>query len=101
MKEQAGYVKIEDEARLRVRLENCLQTILELKDDLSSIPCGLFFMAEFGVLESFMEKLAAAAVSLSEHEVRRVEAATSKFLGELKPLLTKNGIHSYPWGGMQ
>lgn len=76
-----------DSSHLRLRLKNCLQTILELKDDIGSLPFGDSFMTEIDRLESFLDKLADIAVN--EQEVQRVELATSRFLNELDPVLAQ------------
>lgn len=70
---------------LRLRLQNCLQTILELKSDLGAVPFGASFMPELGSLEQFLAKI--ENVELNEAEVRRVELATDKFLDELRSLM--------------
>ncbi len=82
---------MENNMHLRLRLKNCLQTILDLRDDIDSMPFGSAFTGEIGALESFLEKL--ADISLNEYEVRRVEFATSKFLDELELLLMQSAPH--------
>lgn len=72
---------------LKLRLQNCLQTILELKEDLDSIPFGESFLPELGSLAVFLENL--VHIQVSEEEVRRVELATGRFLSELRPLVEK------------
>lgn len=74
-----------DAHELKLRLQNCLQTILELKGDLGSVPFGASFMPELGSLEQFLSKI--ENVELNEREVRRVELATDKFLDELRALM--------------
>lgn len=84
-----GIVHSNMEAReLRLRLRNCLETILEIRASLDSVPFGASFMPEFGSLENYLRKL--EQVSPEEVEVARVELATANFLRELK-LLVENG----------
>lgn len=71
---------------LRLRLQNCLQTILDIRDSLDSIPFGFSFVPELGSLEQLLAKL--DEVPLSEAEVRRIELATDHFLYELKQLVS-------------
>ncbi|MDR2503573.1 MAG: hypothetical protein LBD82_04210 [Deltaproteobacteria bacterium] len=72
---------MENEAQLRLRLKNCLQIILDFKDDFGAMSFGVCFMTEFNILEGFLQKI--AGLSVSEYEVRRVELATTQFLEEL------------------
>lgn len=80
-----------DNSHLRLRLKNCLQTILELKGDIDALPFGHVFMADIDNLESFLDKL--ANIVVSEQEVQRVELATARFLDELNPVLAQNTLH--------
>lgn len=74
------------EARLRLRLQSCLETILELKGELDTPATDVLFMqAEFDVMALFLEKL--PDLYLTEGEVLRVEQATKKFLRELNSLV--------------
>lgn len=75
---------------LKLRLRNCLQTILEFKGDLDAIPFGMSFMPEFGSLENFLSQL--EQVALDEAEVRRIELATDNFLSELKTLVENSRV---------
>jgi hypothetical protein len=75
-----------DEIHLRIRLKNCLQTILDLKDDMYDLPFVEISMGnELGTLQSFLDNMDAMAVT--ETDVLRVERATEKFLRELGGLL--------------
>lgn len=76
---------------LKLRLQNCLQTILELKSDLDAMPFGMSFLPEFGSLETFLSKMGEFA--LNENDVRRIEAATDNFLSELKALMENDGAN--------
>lgn len=70
-----------DELSLQVRLRNCLQTILELREDLDSVSFGLAFVDELGMIRNFMKKI--DSVKLCEDDVLRIEQATTVFLREL------------------
>lgn len=70
---------------LKLRLQNCLQTILDLKEDLDSMAFGSSFLPELGSLERFLSSL--EKITLSEFEVKRVETATEHFLNEIKMLM--------------
>lgn len=77
---------------LKLRLQNCLQTILDLKGDLDSTPFGESFLPELGLLEMFLKNL--VHIKVSEEEVWRVELATGHFLSELRPLMEKTNTPS-------
>lgn len=70
---------------LKIRLQSCLETILETKDSLDSIPFGASFLPELGSLETFLSRL--TDMEPTEAEVKRVEEATARFLGELAELM--------------
>ncbi|BBD07803.1 uncharacterized protein DFE_1077 [Desulfovibrio ferrophilus] len=67
---------------LQSRLMNCLETIIELERDLERLDLGHVLLSEFSQLKDFMERIDQVAVD--EEDVRRIEAATSNFLDELK-----------------
>lgn len=69
-------------SNLQSRLLNCLETIIELERDLERLELGHVLLSEFEQLKSFMERIDQVAVD--EEDVRRIEAATSNFLDELK-----------------
>lgn len=69
---------------LRLRLQNCLQTILAIKDKLDTIPFGASFLPELGSLEDSLAGL--ASLEPTEAGVKRVEEATARFLNELSGL---------------
>lgn len=70
---------------LNSRLRNCLQTILELEDALDQTHLGPALHNEFTVLKQVAKRL--ADVALEEPDVCRIEAATGRFLAELKETL--------------
>ncbi len=77
----------------RTRLENCLQTILELEPEVERLDLGHIMREEYAALRKFMEKL--DSVQLEEDDVRRIEGATERFLEELKgPLSAAFGAES-------
>ncbi|WP_432736349.1 hypothetical protein [Maridesulfovibrio sp. FT414] len=67
---------------LRIRLNNCLETILELEQELEKLDLSRNFIAELEVLKGFMSKM--EKIQVSEDEVARIESATGNFLQELK-----------------
>lgn len=67
---------------LQSRLMNCLETIIELERDLERLELGHVLLSEFAQLKDFLEKI--DQVSVDEEDVRRIEAATSHFLEELR-----------------
>lgn len=74
-----------DLRELKLRLQNCLQTILEVRSCLTSMPFGEFFMSELNLLEQFLADL--ETIQVGKDEVGRIERATSNLLDELKPLV--------------
>ncbi|MDL2207325.1 hypothetical protein LJC09_00530 [Desulfovibrio sp. OttesenSCG-928-F20] len=70
---------------LNSRLRNCLVTILELEEDLEQTELGPVLQSEFSVLKEVVRRL--DAVCVEEQDVCRIEAATSRFLAELKETL--------------
>ncbi|WP_461209371.1 hypothetical protein [Desulfocurvus sp. DL9XJH121] len=67
---------------LQSRLMNCLETIIELERHLERLELGHVLLSEFNQLRDFMDRIDQVAVN--EEDVRRIEAATSHFLEELK-----------------
>ena len=83
-------MRMDDEEVLRLRLKTCLQTILELRENLDmpdNASFSVFLAGELGSLEEFLDIL--PGISVSEYEVRRVELATAEFLEGLNPFLLK------------
>lgn len=70
---------------LNSRLRNCLVTILELEEELEQTDLGPVLQSEFTVLKDVVRRL--ESVRVEEHDVCRIEAATSRFLEELKETL--------------
>ena len=67
---------------LQSRLMNCLETIIELERELERLELGHVLLSEFAQLKDFMDKI--DQVKVDEEDVRRIEAATSHFLEELR-----------------
>lgn len=67
---------------LKLRLNNCLETILELEQELEKLDLSRKFIDELEVLKGFMSKM--EKIQVSEDEVERIESATGNFLQELK-----------------
>jgi thiamine kinase-like enzyme len=67
---------------LQIRIVNCLQTILELEQELKNLELGHVLIREFDVLKSFLQKI--ESVQIEEDDVLRIEKATENFLDELK-----------------
>ena len=70
---------------LNCRLRNCLLTILELEGMLEQTHLGSALQKEFSVLKQVMQHL--ENVVVEENDICRIEAATSRFLAELKETL--------------
>lgn len=70
---------------LNIRLRNCLLTILELEGDIGQTHLGPALQDEFTVLKEVMQRL--ENVHIEEKDVCRIEAATGRFLAELKETL--------------
>lgn len=73
---------------LNSRLQNCLLTILELEDYIGETHLGQALQNEFSILKEVMLRL--ERVCIEEEDVCRIEAATGRFLSELKETLGKN-----------
>jgi hypothetical protein len=73
------------------RLRNCLVTILELQDEIERTHLGLALQAEFTVLREAVNQLEYLCVE--EQDVRRIEAATGRFLAELKENLNRAAVN--------
>lgn len=72
----------QEKQNLMFRLNNCLETILELEQELEKLDLSRNFVAELEVLKGFMSKM--EKIQVSEDEVKRIESATGNFLQELK-----------------
>ena len=75
---------------LYIRLQSCLQTILDMEEYLER--CNLLdsLRKELGMLRGFMDSI--PEMELAEQDVERIEAATANFLGNLSlPLQTQPG----------
>jgi deoxyhypusine synthase len=70
---------------LNSRLRNCLVTLLELEEALERTHLGPALQDEFSLLKEVMQRL--GQVKVEEHDVCRIEAATGRFLAELKETL--------------
>ena len=70
---------------LNCRLRNCLATILELEGSLEQTQLAAVLQKEFSVLKDVMQRL--EKVTVEEHDVHRIEVATSRFLAEVKETL--------------
>lgn len=67
---------------LQIRIVNCLQTILDMEQELRRLELGHVLLKEFGVLKSFLSKI--EMVQIEEDDVLRIEKATENFLEELR-----------------
>lgn len=70
---------------LNSRLRNCLVTILELEEELEQTELGPVLQSEFSVLKDVVQRL--ESVMVEEGDVCRIEAATTRFLAEIKDTL--------------
>ena len=66
---------------LKIRLQSCLQTILELEPCLVQTRLGPKIQKEFAALKEFLGEL--DKLDLTEEDVERVESSTNVFLGEI------------------
>lgn len=66
--------------QLRLRLENCLQTILDLEPGIRKNRLAVF-ESDFLYLKSFLERI--DRIKLLEEDVSRLENVTSCFLKEI------------------
>ncbi|MFW5498533.1 MULTISPECIES: hypothetical protein [unclassified Maridesulfovibrio] len=71
-----------DRHNLVLRLNNCLETILEMEQELEKLDLNSRFVEELAVLKGFMSKM--EKIMVSEAEVERIESATDNFLNELR-----------------
>lgn len=67
---------------LQLRLNNCLQTILDLEPDLERLELGHVLLKEYTELRAFADSV--KSIALREDDVLRIEQATECFLEELK-----------------
>ena len=68
--------------QLYSRLKNCLQTILELEPELERMLVSGAFRAELETLRLHIERV--EQIEFFEEDLNRLEAATAKFLEELR-----------------
>lgn len=73
---------------LAARIANCLHTILELEPDLEQLQFGDYLLRDFNILKMFLAHV--EEIEVQEQDVARIEAATEKFLKELKEPLEQN-----------
>lgn len=76
------------ENELRMRLQNCLQTILELEPDISSLHAGARFSSDMRTLKNYLVRV--EKMTLAEKDVLRLERATARFLEELRFPLSRD-----------
>lgn len=79
---------------LYFRLRNCLLTILEMEEALEKVCLRHMLHEEFSTLKDVMQHLENLCVE--EGDVRRVEAATTRFLDELREALENSGVPELP-----
>ena len=75
---------------LHLRLQSCIQTVLEVHQALDTSQLVPELTDRFLELKQTLLDLDAAVIE--EDDVKRVEAATNRLLGELKPLLEIRGL---------
>ena len=68
--------------QLYSRLKNCLQTILDLEPDLERLRLPDTFRTELEALKLHLERI--RHFDFREEDLKRLEAATEKFLEELR-----------------
>ena len=67
--------------QLYLRLQSCLQTILELESELKELPVAQPLLTEFTTLKEIYCRL--EKICLQENDVQRIEDATAHLLEEL------------------
>jgi hypothetical protein len=72
---------MDDERLLQIRLRNCLQTILDLNENMDTNAFRLAFSGELEFMRNFLNGL--DSIILSETDVLRIEDATEVFFKEL------------------
>jgi hypothetical protein len=83
-----------ENASLHSRLRNCLLTILELEGSLTATCLGPALRDDFFLLKNILQRL--ENVHTDEGDVCRIEAATSRFLAELKETFASAGPFPLP-----
>ena len=76
--------------QLHLRLRSCLQTILELEQDLKVLQVAEPLLAEFSVLKDIYARL--ESLNVQEDDVKRIEDATAHFLNELKGTVKQENV---------
>lgn len=77
------------DAELRMRLKNCLQTILELEPDINALHANVRFSEDMRTLRDYLARV--GGLDLTEEDVLRLERATARFLKELRFPLGRGG----------
>jgi hypothetical protein len=72
---------MDDERLLQIRLRNCLQTILDLNENMDTNAFKLAFSDELDLMRNFLNGL--DSIILNEADVLRIEDATEIFFKEL------------------
>lgn len=75
---------------LHIRLQSCLQTILDMEEELENCELAESLSKEFRILRGFMDSI--AEMELAEQDVERIEIATANFLKNIHlPFQTLHG----------
>lgn len=82
-----------DAPRLQSRLRSCLQAILDLESELTTLHLAEPLLSEFAVLKDIYQRL--ETILVQEDDVKRIEDATTHFLAELK-CSVKAEPHTHP-----
>lgn len=82
-----------DAPRLQSRLRSCLQAILDLEPELTTLNLAAPLLSEFAVLKDIYQRL--ETIFVQEDDVKRIEDATTHFLAELKGSV-KAEPHTHP-----
>ncbi len=65
-----------------LRLQNCLQTILDLETDANGAYLQKYFGEEFGLLKDYLKQV--ETLEMEEEDISRLEQATATLLLELQ-----------------
>ena len=84
--------------RFRLRVENCIGTIIDVHKSIDECYGEFDFLSQFEKLKEAVNSIDMAKVS--EHDVLMVEQATNALLGEFRPLFER-GVTSSVYGDLK
>lgn len=78
------------ETNNQLRLKHCLDTLTEVHAFLSEVQVGSSLLAQFERLREVMSSLEQMTITI--HEVEKIESATNRLLGELRVLFNSRDL---------